>query len=108
MSFEDFLFLALAAILFNAVELLQQSWISNQHNFSSFRSRIHPVATEQVLAQSNQRFGKRHQKFIFKTAVVEAILDFLSAHLAILCLLGALMLIFKFQFNWIIEEMAKI
>ena len=27
-----------------------------------------------------------------------------SAHLAILCLLGTLMLIIKFQFKWIIEE----
>ena len=30
---------------------------------------------------------------------------FLLAHLAILCLQDALMLIIKFQFNWIIEEM---
>ena len=37
-----------------------------------------------------------------------AILDFLSAHLAILCLISALKLIIKFQFNWIIEEMSKI
>ena len=57
-----------------------------------------PVATEQVTAQSDQRFGKRCRKLIFKTA----------AHLAILGLLGALMLIIKFQFNWIIEEMSKI
>ena len=41
-------------------------------------------------------------------AAVVAILDFLSAHLAILCLVSALMLIIKFQFNWIIEEMSKI
>ena len=41
-------------------------------------------------------------------AAVPAILDFLLAHLAILCLLSALMLIFKFRFNWIIEEMSKI
>ena len=45
---------------------------------------------------------------IFKMAAVAAILDFLSAHLAILCLLGALMLNIKFQFNWTIEEMSKI
>ena len=37
-------------------------------------------------------------------AAVAAILDFLSTHLAILCLLGALMLIIKFRFNFIIEE----
>ena len=66
-----------------------------------------PVATEQVSAQSNQKFGKRCRKLIFKMAAVVAILDFLSAHLAILCLLGTLMLIIKFQFNWIIE-MSKI
>ena len=32
MSFEDFLFLALAAILFNGVEPLWPSWISDRHN----------------------------------------------------------------------------
>ena len=108
MLFEDFLFLTLlVAILFNGVEPLQPSLISDQYNFSSFRSR-NPVATEQVSAQSDQRFGKRCRKLIFKMVTVVAILDFLSAHLAILCLLGALMLIIKFQFNRIIEKMSKI
>ena len=93
MSFEDFLFLALVAILFNGVEPSRPSWISDQHNFSSFRSRSHPVVTEQVSAQGNQRFGKRCRKLIFKMAAVAAILVFLSAHLANLCLLRALMLI---------------
>ena len=46
-----------------------------------------PVATEQVSAQSDQKFGKRYRKLIFKMAAVAAILDLLSAHLAILCLL---------------------
>ena len=104
------------------------------HNFSSFWSRSHHVATEQVWAQRDQRFGKRCRKLIFKMAAVAAILDFLSAHLAILWLLSALMkmaavaiildflsahlailwllsalmLIIKFAFNWIIEEMSKI
>ena len=41
-------------------------------------------------------------------AAVVAILDFLSAHLAILCLKSALTIIIKFRFNWIIEEMSKI
>ena len=45
---------------------------------------------------------------IFKMAVVAAILDFLLAHLANLCLLSALMLTIKFRFKWIIEEMSKI
>ena len=103
MLFEDFLFLALVATLFNGAELLQPSWISDQQDFSSFRSRSHPVATEQVSAQSDQRFGKRCRKWIFKMVAVAAIVDFLSAHLAILCLLSALMLIIKFQLNWIIE-----
>ena len=97
MSFEDFLFLALAAILFNGVEPLQPSWISNRHNFSWFRFRSHPVATERISAQSDQRFGKRCRKLIFKMAAVVAILDLLSAHLAILCLPGVLMLIIKFN-----------
>ena len=107
MSFEEFLFLALVTILFNGAEPLRPSWISNQHNFSSFRSRSYPVATEQVSAQSNQRFGKRCRKLIFKMVAVVAILDFLSAHLPILGLLSTLMLIIKFGFKWIIE-MSKI
>ena len=97
MSFEDFLLLALAAILFNGMEALLSSWIYDQHNFSSFRSRSHPNATQQISAQSNQRFGKRCQKLIFKITAVVAILDFLSARLAILCLLGALIIIIKFD-----------
>ena len=60
MSFEYFsIFLALAAFLFNGAEPLQPSWIFNRHNFSLFQSRGHPVAKEQVLAQSNLRFEKR-------------------------------------------------
>ena len=55
-------------MLFNRVEPLLPSWISDQHDF---RSRNNPVATEQVLAQSNQRFRKRCQKLIFKMAAVE-------------------------------------
>ena len=35
-------------------------------------------------------------------------LGFLSAHLAILCIINALMLIIKFGVNCIIEEMSKI
>ena len=107
MSFEGFLFVALVAILFNGVEPFQPSWNSEQQSFSSFPSRSHPVATKHILAQNDQRFGKKSRKLIFKMAAVAAILDFLSAHLAILCLLGALMLIIKFQFNWFIE-MSKI
>ena len=54
MSFEDFLFLALAAILFNGAKPLRPSWISDRYNFSSFRSRSHHVDIEQVSAQSDQ------------------------------------------------------
>ena len=101
-------FLALVAILFNGAEPLWPSWIFDRHNFSLFRSRSHPVAKQQVSVQSDLRFEKRCRKMIFKMAAVVAILDFLSAHLAILCLISTLMLIIKFQFNWIIEEMSKI
>ena len=76
-SFEDFLFLALAAILFSGVEPFRTSLISDQHNFSSFGARSYPVATEQVSAQSDQRFLKRCRKLIFKMAAVAAILHFL-------------------------------
>ena len=47
--------------------------------FSLFRSLSHPVATEQVLAQIDQRFGKWCGKLIFKIAAVVALLDFRSA-----------------------------
>ena len=109
MLFEDFLFfyfLTLAAILFNGAEPLRPSWIFDRQ-FGVFRSRSHPVAKEQVSAQSDLRFEKRC-RMIFKMAAVVASLDFLSAHLAILCLISALMLIIKFRFNWIIEEISKI
>ena len=102
-----FLFVAVAAILFNGAEPLRPSWIFDPHKFSLFRSRSHPVAKEQVLAQSDLRFEKRCRKLIFKMVAVVAILDFLSAHLANFHLISALMLI-KFRFNWIIEEMSKI
>ena len=105
MLFEDFLFVALVAILFNVV------WNHCGHLriwIKKILACFDPVATEQVSAQSDQKFGKRSRKLIFKMVAVVSILDFLSAHLAILCLLGALMLIIKFQFNWIIEEMSKI
>ena len=48
MSFEDFLF-------FSGAEPLRPSWIFYQNNFSLFQSRSHPVATEQVSAQSDLR-----------------------------------------------------
>ena len=102
-----FYFLALAAILFSGAEPLRPSWNFDLHNFSLFRSR-NPVAKEQVSAESDLRFEKRCRKLIFTMAAVVAILDFLSAHLAILCLISALMLIIKFRSNWIIEEMSKI
>ena len=100
-----FYFLALAAILINGAESLRPSWIFDWHNFSLFRFRSHPVAKEQVSAHSDLSFEKRCWKFIFMMAAMVAILDFLSAHLAILCLISALMLIIiiKFRFNWITE-----
>ena len=103
-----FYFLALAAILFNGAEPVRPSWNFDLHNFSLFRSRSHPVAKEQVSAESDLRFEKRCLKLIFTIAAVVAILDFLLAHLAILCLISALMLIIKFRSSWIIEEMSKI
>ena len=71
-----FYFSALAAILFNGAEPLRPSWIFDRHNFSLFRSRSHPVATQQASAQSNLRFEKRCRKLIFKMVAVVAILDF--------------------------------
>ena len=108
MSFEDFLFFSSSGHLVQWSRTLAAILIFNLHNFSLFGSRSHPVAKEQVSAQSDLRFEKRCLKLIFKMAAVVVILDFLSAHLAILYLISALMLIIKFQFNWIIEEMSKI
>ena len=71
-----FNFSAQAAILFNGADPLQPFWIFDRHNFSLFRSRSHPVATEQVSAQSDLRFEKRCRKLTFKMAAVVAILDF--------------------------------
>ena len=71
-----FYFSALTAILFNGAELLRPSRIFDQHNFSLFGSRTHPVATEQVSAQSDLSFEKRCRKLTFKMAAVVAILDF--------------------------------
>ena len=79
--------------MFNGAEPLRPSWIFDRYNFTLFRSRSHPVAKEQVLAQSDLRFEKRCRKLIFKMADVVAILVILLAHLAILCLISAQMLI---------------
>ena len=48
-------------------------WISDRYSFSLFRSRSHPVAIEQVSAESDQKFRKRCQKLIFKMAALAAI-----------------------------------
>ena len=60
-------------------------WISDGHDFSSFRSKSYLVATEQVSAQSDVRFGRRCRKLIFKMAAVVAILDFCSAQFSLFC-----------------------
>ena len=96
------------AILFNGAEPLWPSWIFDRHNFSLFQSRSHLVAKEQVSAQSDLRFEKEMSKIDFQDGRLVASLDFLMVHLAILCLISALMLIIKFRFNWIIEEMSQI
>ena len=85
---------------FSRCRLWQPSWISDLHDFSSFQSRSYPVVTEQVLAQINHRFGK---KIDFQDGGCGGHLGFLiGSVLAIFRLLGALMLLIKFQFNWII------
>ena len=72
-------------------------WISNLHDFSLFQSRSHPATREEML------------KIVFQDGGCSSHFGFLiGSVLAILCLLGTLMLLIKFQFNWIIEEMSKI
>ena len=68
MFFEDISIFS-SGILFKEAEPQRPSWISHRLNFRLFRSRSHLVATEQVSAQINQRFGKRCQKLIFKMAI---------------------------------------
>ena len=58
-----------------------------------------------VILLLKSKFRLKDLRRDFKMA---AILDFLSAHLAVLCLISVLMLIIKFRFNWIIEEISKI
>ena len=62
--------------MFNGAEPFRPLRLLDRHNFSLFRSKSHPVATEQVSAQSDLRFEKRCRKLIFKMAAVVAILDF--------------------------------
>ena len=61
---------------FSIWRLWRPSLISDQHNVSSFQSRSRPVVTEQVLAQTDQRFVKSYRKLVFKMAAVAATLDF--------------------------------
>ena len=87
---------------FSRWQLWWPSWISDQHHFSLFRSRSHPVAKEQVSTQTDQKFGK-YQKTDFQDGGCGGHLGFsISSVLAILCPLGAQMLLIKFQPNWII------
>ena len=65
---------------FSIWRLWRPSWISDGHDFSSFPSRSCPVATKQISAQTDQRFGKRCQKLIFKLAAVVTILNFRLTH----------------------------
>ena len=53
------LYLLALAAMFNGAEPLRPSWIFDRHNLSLFQSKSHPVAKEQVSAQSNLRFEKR-------------------------------------------------
>ena len=114
MSFEDFLFLALAAILFNGVEPLRPSCSMEWNHCGHLGFLIDTILTRfdsEVILLLQSKFRLKATKGLergveidFKMATVAAILDFLWAHLAILCLLGALLLIIV----WIIEEISKI
>ena len=78
--------------------LWQPPWISNWYDFSLFQSRSHPVATEQVLTQTDQRL-----KIDFQDGGCGGHLGFsICSILAILCLLGGPMLLINFWLTWII------
>ena len=76
MSFEDFLFFSSGGHLVQWSRTIAAILDFRSENFSLFRSRSHPVATEQVSAQNYLRFEKRCRKLIFKMVAVVAILDF--------------------------------
>ena len=78
--------------MFNGAEPLRPSF-SFDTILACFDPEVILLLKEQVSAQSDLRFEKTCRKLIFKMAAVVAILDFLLAHLAILCLISALMLI---------------
>ena len=73
-----------------------------------FDPEVNLLLQSKFRLKATKDLGRDVEKLIFKMAAVAAILDFLSAHLANLFLLSALMFIIKFSFNWIIEEMSKI
>ena len=52
------------------------SWISDQNDFSYVWSTSHPDTSYQVSSQLALRFRRRSEKYIFKMAAMEAILDF--------------------------------
>ena len=80
---------------FSRWRLWRPFWISDRHDFSSFRSRS---CQSKFRLKSTKGLGSR--KLIFKMAAVAAIWDFRSGHQfqsRILCLLGAPMLLIKIQ-----------
>ena len=88
--------------------LWRPSWISDRHDFTSFRARCFPVPTEQVSVQIDQSFGKRCRKFSrWRLHWRHLRFSIGSSIIAILCLLGTTMLLIKFQLSWIIVFKGK-
>ena len=79
--------------MFSGAESLRPRYITVDTILACFDPEVILLLKEQVWAQSDLRFEKRCRNLFFKMAAVVAILDFLSAHLAIFCLISALMLI---------------
>ena len=103
-----FLFLALVAILFNEAEPLWLSWIPDLHDISSFYPEVILLLRSKFRLKVTKGL-RRESKTDFQNGGCGDHLGFsIGSVIATLCLLGVIMFLTKFQFNWIIEEMTKI
>ena len=107
MSFEDFLFLALSAILFNEVEPLRPSWISDRHDFNSFDPEI-ILLLQSKFGSKRPNVWEEMSKIDFQDGGCGGHLGFSISSFSYFVSTRRLMLIIKFQFNWFIEEISKI
>ena len=102
MSFQDFLFGALAGILFNKWNHCSHLGILINKSLSRFDPEVILLLQSKFWLKTTKGLGRDVENWFSKWH-----LGF-SISFSYFFLLDALMLIIKFQFNWIIEEMSKI